>query len=115
MAPDSKRRSVISYENMSPELSAAFKEKYPRGYADYVEDLIKVERPNGDPIYGVYVELPDAIFLVKIQVKIDDYDEAEKSLFNDDVDDDSEGGEDGGEGFPDEGTEVAPQEESDED
>ena len=30
-----KRRAVVSYENMSEELSAAFSEKYPKGFNDY--------------------------------------------------------------------------------
>ena len=34
MNPDSKKRHVISYEKMSPELAAAFNEKYPGGYAE---------------------------------------------------------------------------------
>ena len=36
--PSSKKKSLVSYANMSAELQAAFKEKYPRGYADYMED-----------------------------------------------------------------------------
>ena len=42
-----KKRAVVSYANMSPELAAAFKEKYPKGYADYMGDLFKVDKPDG--------------------------------------------------------------------
>ena len=42
-----KRRAVISFENMSEELAAAFSEKYPKGYADYFHDLVKYDKPNG--------------------------------------------------------------------
>ena len=31
MAPDTRRRHVVSYENMSEELAAIFSEKYPKG------------------------------------------------------------------------------------
>jgi hypothetical protein len=89
-----KKRSVISYENMSQELQDAFKEKYPHGYADYMGDIIKVERPNGEPFYAVSLEVPDAIYLVKIKVRIDEYEDVEDDLFKGD-DDDDEGGEDG--------------------
>ena len=70
-----KRRAVISYENMSDELREAFEEKYPHGYADYLGDL------------------------VKIKVRMDDYEDAEKDLFKED-DDDGVVAEGENEGFP---------------
>lgn len=79
----SKRRAVVSYANMSPELAAAFKEKYPKGYADYMGDIFKVEKPDGSFFYAISLEIPDAVYLIKIDVKVDDYEEAEKSLFED--------------------------------
>ena len=42
-----KKRAVVSYANMSAELAAAFKEKYPKGYSDYMGDLFKVDKPDG--------------------------------------------------------------------
>lgn len=78
-----KRRAVVSYANMSPELAAAFKEKYPRGYADYMGDIFKVEKPDGSFFYAISLEIPDAVYLIKIDVKIDNYEEAENSLFAD--------------------------------
>lgn len=94
----SKKRAVISYDNMSPELLAAFKEKYPKGYADYMGDLFKVDKSDGSFFYAVSVEVPDAIYLVKMDVKIDDYDNLDDdSLFEDmDVEEDMEDNE-----FPD--------------
>jgi len=77
----SKRRAVISYANLSPEIMAAFKEKYPRGYADYMGEIFKVDKPNGSFFYAISLEVPDAIYLVKIDVKIDDYEDAEQGLF----------------------------------
>lgn len=99
------KRAVVSYENMNPELQAAFKEKYPKGYADYMGDIFKVEKPDGSFFYAVSLEIPGAIYLVKIAVKVDDYEDVEKGLFNED-----EGGDDvapvdeGDDTFPDEGT-----------
>ncbi|HIT49288.1 MAG TPA: hypothetical protein IAC34_07340 [Candidatus Coprenecus stercoripullorum] len=78
-----KKRAVISYDNMFPELREAFKEKYPRGYADYMADLFKVDKPDGTFFYAVSIEIPDAVYLVKIPVKVDDYEEAENDLFED--------------------------------
>lgn len=80
MAQDNKRRGIISYENMSPELAEAFAEKYPNGYSDYLPDLNRYTKPDGTPFYAVMVEIPDAIYLVKIKVKVDDLEDIEKWL-----------------------------------
>ena len=76
----SQKRHVVSYENMSPELLAAFNEKYPHGFQDYLGDLIKYPKPDGTSFYAVTVEIPDAIYLVKIQVKTDDAEDIERWL-----------------------------------
>ena len=87
MSTTVKRRAVVSYENMNDEVAAAFAEKYPRGYADYFHDLVKYDKPNGDSFYAVTIEIPDAIYLVKIQVKTDDAEDLERWLDGEDGDD----------------------------
>ena len=87
MATTPKRRAVCSYENMSDELAAAFAEKYPKGYSDYVPDLVKYDKPDGTNFYAVTVEIPDAIYLVKIKVKTDDAEDIERWLDGDDGED----------------------------
>ena len=84
MATTPKRRAVCSYENMSDELAAAFAEKYPKGYSDYFPDLVKYDKPDGTNFYAVTVEIPDAIYLVKIKVKTDDAEDIERWLEGDD-------------------------------
>lgn len=101
-----KKRMVVSYDNMSPELLAAFKEKYPKGYADYLGDIFKVEKPNGDCFYAVYLEIPEAVYLVKIDVNMDDYSNAEDDLFSGNDGDDGDEG-DGDNTFPDEGNDMS--------
>lgn len=96
-----KKRAVVSYANMSPELAAAFKEKYPKGYADYMGDLFKVDKPDGSFFYAVSVEIPDAIYLVKIEVKTDTIEDIENDIFGGEGDD--EGATEGGT-FPDDDT-----------
>ena len=98
MSTTSKRRAVISYENMSDELAAAFAEKYPKGYSDYFPDLVKYDKPDGTSFYAVTVEIPDAIYLVKIKVKTDDAEDIERWLDGEDGDD-SDGNDN--EGLPD--------------
>ena len=95
---DQKKRAVVSYENMSEELQAAFNEKYPKGLVDYLSDVKSIQKPNGDVIYTVEVEIPSAIYLVKVNMKVDDADELNKWLDSDDEDED---GEDSGEALPD--------------
>ena len=80
MKIDTRRRHVVSYENMSEELSAAFAEKYPKGFNDYLGDLTKYTKPDGTPFYAVTIETPDSIYLVKIKVKTDDLDDIERWL-----------------------------------
>ena len=80
MAKDNKKRHIVSYENMSPELAAAFAEKYPKGFSDYLPDLTKYTKPDGTPFYAVLIEIPDAIYLVKIKVQIDNADDIERWL-----------------------------------
>ncbi|MBQ6879379.1 MAG: hypothetical protein IJN52_04135 [Bacteroidales bacterium] len=87
MSTTPKRRAVCSYENMSEELAAAFAEKYPKGYSDYFPDLVKYDKPDGTNFYAVTVEIPDAIYLVKIKVKTDDAEDLERWLDGDDGDD----------------------------
>lgn len=79
-----KKRYVVSYANMSAELAASFKEKYPRGYADYMGDIFKVDKPDGTFFFAVSIEIPEAVYLVKVDVKIDtDYEEVEDEIFGD--------------------------------
>ena len=80
MAIDTRKRHVVSYEKMSDELAAAFNEKYPGGFNDYLNDLTKYPKPDGTFFYAVTVEIPDAIYLVKINVKTDDLEDIERWL-----------------------------------
>lgn len=100
-----RKRAVISYDNMSAELAAAFKAKYPRGYADYLGDIFKVDKPDGSSFYAVSIDIPNATYLVKIDVNVDNYEEAENDLFDDD-DASDDIGEIEGEVFPDNGEEM---------
>ena len=65
---------------LTPELAAAFAEKYPRGFSDYLTDLVKYPKPDGTSFYAVTVEIPNAIYLVKINVKTDDLEDVERWL-----------------------------------
>ncbi len=80
MIHDTRKRHVVSYENMSEEVAAAFAEKYPRGFNDFLQDLVKYPKPDGTSFYAVTIEIPDAIYLVKIKVRTDDLEDIERWL-----------------------------------
>ncbi len=80
IAMEPRKRHVVSYEKMSEEVAAAFAEKYPKGFNDYLPDLVKYTKPDGTPFYAVTIEIAEDIYLVKIQVKTDDLDDIEKWL-----------------------------------
>lgn len=80
MKIDTRRRHVVSYENMSEEVAALFAEMYPKGFNDYLPDLTKYTKPDGTPFYAVTIETPDSIYLVKIKIKTDDADDIERWL-----------------------------------
>lgn len=84
MSQDQKKRAVVSYENMSKELAEAFAEKYPKGFSDYLPDLMKYDKPDGTCFYAVTVEIPDAIYLVKIKIRTDNIDDIERWLEGED-------------------------------
>ena len=100
-----KKRAVVSYEHMLAkpelaELAAAFAAKYPKGFNDYLPDLMRYPKPDGTDFYAVTVEIPEAIYLVKIKVKTDNIDDIERWLDGEDSNDDEGGssaGESGGE------------------
>ncbi|MBR6347304.1 MAG: hypothetical protein IKR69_07960 [Bacteroidales bacterium] len=82
---DNRKRHVVSYEKMSEEVAAVFAQKYPRGYNDYLGDLVQYPKPDGTFFYAVTIEIPDAIYLVKINVKTDDLEDVERWLEGEDV------------------------------
>ena len=87
MARDSRKRHVVSYEKMNEELASLFNEKYPKGYNDYLQDLVKfspgIHPVTGkliEPFYAVTIETDSDIYLVKIKVDIDDAEDIERWL-----------------------------------
>lgn len=75
-----KKKIVVSYKNLEPEIVDLVKEQYPTGYAEH---LIKVDRGNGQVFYAVTLNTETVDYLIKVDVKIDsEIDEVEKALFD---------------------------------
>ncbi len=83
-ARTNKKRSVISFANLSPELQEEVKKLYPYGFT---EAMMRIDKPNGEFFYAVPFETEEVIYLVKINVKIDDHieEEEDKDYYNDDL------------------------------
>jgi len=86
-----KKRLVVSYKNCPTEVVQAMKEKYPLGYGD---EIIKVQKPNGDFFHAITIDFKDISYLVKVDVKIDNLteEEFEKQFGSTTAADGSEGG-----------------------
>ncbi|MDR2362475.1 MAG: hypothetical protein LBD91_07075 [Prevotellaceae bacterium] len=103
-APGNKRRVAVSQKNLSQDVQDVMRERFPRGYVDYMDQIIRVDKPDGSFFYAITLEVEDAIYLVKIDVPIDtDYEEVEKKLFG------------GGHGVNDDGQEPSDSEDDDKD
>jgi hypothetical protein len=99
--PVGKKKLVVSYKNLSPELVALLKETYPKGYS---EDLIKVNKGNGDFFYAVTLNTEAADYLIRVDVKIDsEIEEVERALFEQHDGNDDDFPDDDTESFSDEG------------
>lgn len=97
---DGKKRHVVSYENMKPDVAEAFATKYP-GVNDCIDDLVKYPKPDGTSFYAVTVETADGIYLVKIKVDVDNIDDLERWLDGEDGSIGGDSGTDDGQTLPD--------------
>jgi hypothetical protein len=70
-----KKRLIISYKNITPEIISAIREQYPEGYVNYIK---KIDTGPSSFFHAITVETEDAIYMVKIDVKIDKKDALEK-------------------------------------
>ncbi len=83
MAPSTKKRLVVSFNNLSLDLQEQVKALYPLGYTDA---MMRIDKPNGDFFFAVPFETDDTSYLVKIDVKIDEVgaDDDDKDFYGDD-------------------------------
>ncbi|MDD2277451.1 MAG: hypothetical protein PHD06_00595 [Bacteroidales bacterium] len=78
-----KKKLVINYKNLSPELLLLIKKKFPNGYSDHV---VKVTKPNNEFFHAFTLDTEEASYLVKVNVKIDTKpkdDDDDKGFFSD--------------------------------
>ncbi len=63
-----KKRVVISYKNLTPDLQEAVKKRYPTGYT---ESMIRIDKSPTDFFYAIMLETEEASYLIKVDVKVD--------------------------------------------
>jgi hypothetical protein len=80
---NTKKKLVVSFKNLSPELQEEVKKQYPLGFS---EKMMRIDLGPDKFFYAVPFETDDASYLVKINVKIDTKvdDEDEKDYFDED-------------------------------
>lgn len=77
-----KKRSIVDYSNVTPEILEALNSRYPYGFEG---KTVKFKNSKGETITAVPVETDDSSYLVKIGSKLEAKMEA---YLNDDDDDD---------------------------
>lgn len=84
-----KKRVVVSYKNLSPELQERSKSNIPTGIRTV---CCASTRDPGDFFYAIMLETEDISYLVKVDVKVDEQveEEEEKDYYNDEIKDSDE-------------------------
>lgn len=76
---NTKRKVVVSYENLPEDVIEAIRRKYPSGYMNYV---FKVTTSKNNFFHAITVDTEDTSYLVKVKVKLDKVEKLEEELFN---------------------------------
>lgn len=81
---NTKKRVVISFKNLSPELQEEVKKKYPHGYTEH---MIRIDKSPTDFFYAIMLETEDASYLIKVDVKVDSNveEEEDKDYYDDEI------------------------------
>lgn len=80
---NTKRRLIISYEKLPEKDKELFEETYSEDLMDHVQN---VTRPDGTPMFVVPLETDENIYMVKLDLKVDNRIATED--FDKDLDDD---------------------------
>ena len=64
-----KKRVIVDFRNITPEILDMFTDRYPYGYDD--EDVIKFKNAKGEMVRAVPFETKDTKYLVKVSVEMD--------------------------------------------
>lgn len=60
-----KNRVIKSLENLTPELRAVLRKRYPEGFEDH---LMRIMNAKNEPIFVVPLETEETMYLIKVAV-----------------------------------------------
>jgi len=63
-----RKKLIINYQNVSPELMEAIRKKYPLGWVNHT---IKVKTGGDAFFFAITIDTDDTSYLIKVPVKID--------------------------------------------
>jgi len=74
-----RKKLIINYANVNPELMDAIRKKYPLGWINHT---IKVPLSGGAFFFAITLDTEDASYLIKVPVKIDTKSEKDEDFFD---------------------------------
>lgn len=89
-----KKHILTSYDRLSDELLEEFNLAFPGGYETYANEVTK---PSGEKFYAVRMECEDAVYLVRVELHADKWEDVdEEDEENDELEEELEEDEKGG-------------------
>ncbi len=74
-----RKKLIINYANVSPELMEAIRKKYPLGW---INNTIKVPMAGGAFFFAITIDTDEASYLIKVPVKIDTKSDKDEDFFD---------------------------------
>lgn len=74
-----RKKLIINYANVSPELMEAIRKKYPLGWINHT---IKVPTPGGAFFFAITLDTEEASYLIKVPVKVDTKTDKDEDFFS---------------------------------
>jgi hypothetical protein len=74
-----RKKLIINYANVSPELMEAIRKKYPLGW---INNTIKVPMAGGAFFFAITLDTEEASYLIKVPVKIDTKSDKDEDFFD---------------------------------
>ncbi|NVO18288.1 MAG: hypothetical protein HXX13_01225 [Bacteroidetes bacterium] len=84
-----RKKLIINYANVSPELMEAIRKKYPLGWVNHT---IKVKSGGDSFFFAITVDTDEASYLIKVPVKVDNKSEKDDEDFFEETSDVKESG-----------------------
>jgi hypothetical protein len=74
-----RKKLIINFANVTPELMEAIRKKYPLGWINHT---IKVPLPGGGFFFAITLDTEEASYLIKVPVKIDTKSDKDEDFFD---------------------------------